>query len=360
MFTVSKLLNSKKIRIITYKDDNKNIFFSKIIKYDFSSRTKRDYLQYKYLVYDDTIYEGIKKEYLMYKYLVDRNNNSFENFNIYEEIKIKDVSEKVELNFDYKDKKYCIELDICDLLDYEADEEDKEDKGDENNSKENIDKICIIISDYDNTKIRFYDYFLKDNTLNDIFNNINNILLKLKGLHELNFIHGDFHTSNILIDSNNNISFIDPEFSLILDNNNIIIDDDIQLINLYLKLDDGYQLTNNFLKIFDIYLLVIHIYRYRYNKLSFLENIYYYIISNNISDDYFSYFYLIYHQVFYYVKKFGNIEKIMQNINLIASFKIIKKIVLKKFEKIKNINYETNVSFIKIHEIFEELYEINK
>lgn len=348
MFTISKLLKSKKIRIITYEDNIKNIFFNKIIKYDFSTHSRRNYLTYKYS--DDNAYnefkcEGIKREYLMYKYLVDQ-NNSFENFNIYQEIEIKDFN-NIELKFNYNDQEICIELNTNDLLD-------------EDDSKENIDKICIIISDYDNTKIRFYDYFLKINISNDIFNNINNILLKLKGLHELNFIHGDFHTSNILIDSNNNISFIDPEFSLILNKNNIIIiDDEIPLINLYLKLDDGYQLTNDFLKIFDIYLLVIHIYRYRYNKLSFLENIYYYIISNNICEDYFSYFYVIYHQVFYYVKKFGNIEKIISNINLIASFKIIKKILLKKFENMKMIDYETNVSFIKIHEIFEELYEIN-
>ena len=333
MFTLSKLFKSNKIRVISYEDSIKNIFFSKIIKYDFEDSTK--------------------KEYLINKYLVDRNNNSFENFNIYEEIKIKDISGKVELKINYKDENFSIELDICDLLD--GNEYYDED------SKENIDKICIMISDYDNTKMRFYDYFLKNHDYDNIFNNINSILLKLKGLHELNFIHGDFHTSNILIDSHNNISFIDPEFSLILNKNNIIIMyDESPLINLYLKLDFGYELTNNFLKIFDIYLLVIHIYRYRYNKLSFVENIYHYMISKNISDDYFSYFYFMYHQVFYYVKKFGNIEKIISDVNLIASFKIIKKILLKKFEKIKTINYETDVNFIKIHEIFEELYEINK
>lgn len=355
MFTLSKLLNSKKIRIISYKDDQ-NIFFNKIIKYDFSSRSKRNYLTYKYSddTYNEFNCEGIKREYLMYKYLVDRNNNSFENFNIYQEIEIKD-SKNIELKFNYNDQDICIELDLNDLL------EDEEDEENEDNWEKNIDKICIMIADYDKTKIRFYDYFLKNYDYDNIFNNINSILLKLKDLHKLNFIHGDFHTSNILIDNHNNISFIDPDFSLILNKNNIIIiDDEIPLINLYLKLDNGYQLTNSFLKIFDIYLLVIHIYRYRFNKLSFVENIYDYMISNNISDDYFLYFYLIYHQVFYYIKKFGNIEKIMSNINLIASFKIIKKIVLKKFEKIKTINYETDISFIKIHEIFEDLYEINK
>ena len=97
MFTLSKLFKSNKIRVISYEDSIKNIFFSKIIKYDFEDSTK--------------------KEYLMNKYLIDRNNDSFENFNIYEEIEIKDISGKVELKINYKDENFSIELDICDLLD---------------------------------------------------------------------------------------------------------------------------------------------------------------------------------------------------------------------------------------------------
>jgi serine/threonine protein kinase len=235
---------------------------------------------------------------------------------------------------------------------------------DDENKSDEIDKIFLIMANYDITKMRFYDYFLvNNNTYNDMdnINNINNILLKLKELHTLNFIHGDFHTSNILIDNKSNVSFIDPEFSLLLTENNIkIIEDEYPLINLYLKLPIGYQLTNDFLKIFDIYLLVINIYRYRSDKLSFLENIYNYIITNNVLNNYLLNFYVIYYQLFYYIKTYGNITKILKKINSIASFKIIKKILLKKFENLETIKYETDQSLNNIYRIFNELDDINK
>ena len=129
---------------------------------------------------------------------------------------------------------------------------------------------------------------------------------------------------------------------------------------MYLKLKDGYNLTNDFLKLFDLYIFAINIYRYKNQNYYFLENLYSNINFLNITntEDYYLYFYVIYYQIFNYIKKYGNIKKILKDINLIGTFKIIKKILNKKFEYIHN-NIDINYILSKIHKTFDNLDEIN-
>jgi len=167
MIEISKLYDSDKIRIITCKNEENNILFEKIMKYNFE--------------------DSLKDEFLMYEYLRNKNNILFENFSNYYEINI-DKHDKINLVIPYIDKNIDIEFDFTDL--FEAFLDDYEDVSE-------IKKIYIIITDYDKTKLTYYYYFKKTKKFD--INLINEILLKLNQLHDLNFIHGDCHLSNILI-----------------------------------------------------------------------------------------------------------------------------------------------------------------
>ena len=76
------------------------------------------------------------------------------------------------------------------------------------------------------------------------------------------------------------------------------------------------------------------------------------------TDDYYIYFYVIYYQIFNYIKIYGNIKKILKNINKISSFIFIKKILTKKFDDV-NHNIDIKNNFERINKIFKTLDEIN-
>lgn len=105
---------------------------------------------------------------------------------------------------------------------------------------------------------------------NDFINILKRIAEKLKFLQdECGFIHGDFHADNILIDKNDNIIFIDFEYSVIRlptkNNNQDIILCGTKSVNLERK--DIFNIKENpNLKAIDFFHLIIYINNFKNNK----------------------------------------------------------------------------------------------
>ena len=79
---------------------------------------------------------------------------------------------------------------------------------------------------------------------------------KIHILHnELNMIHGDCKTNNILYNvAEHRVTFIDLEFSLFIEKDDFIKIENAGLVNNYLCQDNDYYINGNFFRLFDIFI----------------------------------------------------------------------------------------------------------
>ena len=165
--------------------------------------------------------------------------------------------------------------------------------------------LKMLVGKYNKNIISLSQYRRQENMIIKIYQIYENIINIIEYCYnKWNFIHGDFKGNNILINTNNNdIKIIDFEFSLLFNDEQIIIKD--QMINLYLKLDIDMIITKDFANFFDIYALcvdLVHNYSVNLilfkNKLEEIINNEQIIKSNNLLD-----FYIIYCNIYKNNKK---------------------------------------------------------
>lgn len=104
-----------------------------------------------------------------------------------------------------------------------------------------------------------------------------------------NFFHGDLHSNNILIDRYNfdNIQIIDLEMSMIMNEENVVLNDCDTLLSIY---TDVLKVSRNFMFLFDMYVFVVtHLRDINANVI----NINTYTIENIVTFDY-----IILHKIF--------------------------------------------------------------
>jgi hypothetical protein len=216
-----------------------------------------------------------------------------------------------------------------------------------------INKISFLLIDYYEESITLYKYLsYNDISIYEKIVCLKNCLKNLYVIHnELNLIHGDFKTNNIIYLFNNfKIKFIDLEFSYIFNNENkYIIIDDIYEINLYLNIKEKKtKLHINFLKFFDIYIFTLSFFvlnKKNTNKFIFQQ------LMNEINYYYEFYFY-IFIIIFYILLIYSennNLE--LQDIHnkefhKLCNYDNIFSIIYDKLFSIKNVKFKDSIEWI--------------
>lgn len=216
-----------------------------------------------------------------------------------------------------------------------------------------IDKIVFLIEDYNINKITL-NHYLSQNKISekiDMIINVMNILTKLqKNIH---FVHGDLKLNNILYDEiNENITFIDLEFTYFTNKNLIPDISDISRINLYLKASEKYILSNDLLYIFDIYLFTLSVFITKPIKYNQFFNIFLkkFVEDNDYLYDYnnFYIFIIIYELLINYCLTYniflGNLKN--ETFHKHCSLKYIYGIVYKNINMIKDNKLKPVVDYI--------------
>jgi hypothetical protein len=351
------------IFILNYNDINNNISFKKIIKIPITIKSYNE-----------------DKEYINYKIIEDLYfENYFEKIYIIKTVENIKVNDDIEIIFNYNNNLITINFTIENLIrlkifnsfffyeNFYLNKDLVNNKEHENFN--NIKKISFLIISYDLNKITLSHYLRLEDNNNLAINIIYICLLNLTILqNEINFIHGDFKLNNILYSNiNNNINFIDLEFSLFLKNNEFTRINYDSMFNLYLSLDNNIYISSDFLKLFDIYIFTLSFFMINNNDyhINFMNS----ILNNNesyLKNKNFCIFYIIYFALYSYSFKknisFYNIngEKYLYYCKFIKIYEIIYKINIenKYIEKLINKRIIDNLYYID--KIFDDLYEKNK
>jgi len=169
-------------------------------------------------------------------------------------------------------------------------------------------KFNMLIGNYDENMVTLYTYCISCKDIDKIINIYKNVLIILDDCFiKWNFVHGDFKSNNILVNiksPEDNIKFIDFEFSVIFKNYCINVIMEMPLMNLYLKLDEESIITKEFGRLFDIYALCVDFIRNNIIDLYLFKEKMYLLIKNNIDDIHESFidFYIIFENI-YLIKK---------------------------------------------------------
>ena len=210
--------------------------------------------------------------------------------------------------------------------------------------------IYFIMSNYIPSKISLYDFITNNDKYDIISQYIINTLSKIDYLYKkYGFIHCDFHTKNILIDSLET-SIIDLEMSKFIEDNKTIKYEDLDVG--YLQINDEYILTKRFMHFFDIFILTIHVYSdVPYDKkIQFLL-----YLNNNISNNpLFLYFYVIF--INYHIYITNNV--IIKSISLThKSLKTLFNVFNCKNKTLINL-YNNSIFNHIVNEIYDILFEL--
>jgi hypothetical protein len=216
----------------------------------------------------------------------------------------------------------------------------------------NIDKIGFIIYDYNPAKIDLFGYFNYNHDIDVKINIIRKCFVKLTEMqNEIDFIHGDFKLNNILVSNNDNdITFIDLEFTEFIKNNKYINKNNFKLINLYLLLNNQYNINGYFLKLFDVYLFALSFIMKHNNDFNELFIYKISVILNDCLDE--TNFYLFYtiYILLYEYSKINNVKFYKINNDEYLDYCL--------YKTIKKILYKKNIIYIKDKKIINNIYVI--
>ena len=342
--------NLKKNIFLIHFYNNKEIIKSLLIKFSYIETNGLNICKeyYNNNIVSNSLYHELFEKCIYHKI--------FRNFNIYDDLLIEINCENNLIQFN---------INIDNLIDSNIIKYKYIAKFLHKRNPKKMVEFIVLIHEYDKNKITIYDHI---NSLDvfDIKSNIfDNILNKLFIIHnELNLIHGDLKMDNLLF-NNNNITFIDLEFSIFIKKYELRTIREIDLINYYLLLNDNFIISCNFLRLFDIYLLTLSFFisnkidENHYFKHKMENEINKKLLKNHQYSDYFIQFFIIFDNIYKY---FSN-KKIYSYDNINIYYEI------SSYENILNIlslydnSYENfpiiNNNLQYIDNIFKELDKIN-
>ncbi len=302
--------------------------------------------------------------------------NLFEKIIYFKQYLYINIYDDLDIDFEYKDIKYEFTINIDELTDdFILLYEDIKVLLNKQNCVK-INDLTILIEEYNEYNITVGHTLNNTSIIRLKLNLINNCMDKIRLLHdEVKIIHGDMKINNILNNSlTNNITFIDLEFTIFIDNKKILYVKDIDLINNYLNLDldDDFKLTVDFMKLFDIYIFTISYFitNTLYDIRIFIESMEYTIYSNlennKTYSNYFILFFITYKLLYEYfinIRNYTYTDRKIDNEDFYACCEFNKIFNIYQLYKKNSIyfkNYKLlNDSFDYINNIYIELYNIN-
>jgi hypothetical protein len=339
----------KNVFLINYYE-KKEIIKRYLIKFSYFQNNESDICKefYNNNIVINTEYNNLFKKIIYYKI--------FKNFNITDNLLIEidnnDNKLKFVINLDYLIFENIIKFDNIKVF------------LDSNNKK--ISEFIILVSEYDESDIILSQELISLNLFQLKFNIIEKTLDLLYIIHnDLNMIHGDLKGNNILY-NNNNIYFIDLEFSIFLKDVELRTVKEIDLINNYLAIDDNnYIISCIFLKFFDIYLFTLSFFiNNKIDENHYLKHIIEKeIIKNIIKNKCFSNYIVLFYIIFNYIYNYFSKKKIYSYNDNTIFYEMCYYININYIFSLNNITFENydiiNYNLEYIYNIFNDLYNIN-